>query len=266
MWGFVLVVVSLRGCRRLWEVVGVVAVVWRSSEQLRTGFSAARKAVVSAGDVVVVTWEGHAEAVLVPVGMWEAVTGSAVDGVGEDEVVVFSASQVPLGLAKVRAALDGGVAVAVAAHGVVKAVFVPVGWAREMLPELGLPPEDVPQEEVLVVYRSRRRVAALAAEFAGAADVVWEGDRRLSAGPTVIPVRGRAGLVAVAFVEDGRVARVRAVDRAGEWTDVSGTVSLAPVGECLTAQQVEALLPGTGVVLGAERVAPPGVWREFLAV
>ncbi|MFE3002785.1 hypothetical protein ACFXG4_48495 [Nocardia sp. NPDC059246] len=243
-----------------------MAVVWRSSEQLRTGFSAARKAVVSAGDVVVVTWEGRAEAVLVPVGLWEAVTGSAVGGAGEDEVVVFSASQVPLGLAKVRELLGQGVAVAVAAHKAVKAMFVPVGWAREMLPELGLPPGESLPEEVLVVYRSRRRAQALAAEFAGAPDAVWEGDRRLSAGPTVIPVRVRAGLVAVAYVEEGRVARVRAVDRAGEWADVSETVSLAPVGECLTAEQVDALLPGTGVVLGAERVAPPGVWREFLAV
>lgn len=155
-----------------------------------------------------------------------------------------------------------------------RAAFAPYDWARRAFPEWDLPevlkepPADKrPSKDcVQVVYRKSTTARDLLAEFADAPDPQWEVDRRLSGGPGRIPSERRAWLRGVVYVEDGVVARVRALDPEGAWEDATDNdkVSLAPVSAPLTREQVEQRLPGLRMFPGDQRLAPQGAPREYV--
>ncbi|WP_433635480.1 hypothetical protein [Nocardia sp. CA-120079] len=153
-----------------------------------------------------------------------------------------------------------------------RAAFAPYEWTRRAFPEWELPEvlkepsgDNRPAGDcVQVVYRKSQSARVLLDEFADAADPQWEVDRRLSGGPGRIPLDRRPWLRGVVYVEDGVVARVRALDPRGVWEDVSDKVSLAPVSAPLTREQVEEQLPTLRIFPGEQRLAAQGSPREYI--
>jgi hypothetical protein len=153
-----------------------------------------------------------------------------------------------------------------------RAAFAPYDWARSAFPEWDLPEvlkepaaDKQPSGDcVQVVYRKSATARDLLAEFVDSADPQWEVDRRLSGGPGRIPLDRRPWLRAVVIVEDGVVARVRALDPDGTWEDVTDKVSLAPVSAPLTREQIEERLPALRMFPGDQRLAPQGAPREYV--
>lgn len=227
-----------------------------------------------ANGVVVVRWTNVPEAVLLSPDRWES--GCAVKDVADSELTMVGTREMKSRLHELRTKLWRGHHTVVTFHNKPRAVLAPYAWAREVFPTLDLPEaeasrsSEAPQEDgpgqVMVVYRSRRTLEELAAEFAEADDPDWEIDRRLSAsrsGP--LPRERRERLRGLVYVTGGEVTRVRAVDPAGQWQDdPSGRYSLAPVSAPLTVEEIDAQLPTLQVYPGQAATAGQGSSREYL--
>ncbi|MFJ9371447.1 hypothetical protein ACIRRA_44600 [Nocardia sp. NPDC101769] len=240
-----------------------------TTKQMQKQFSPLSKQAAAHG-FVVVTWDGAPGAVMMSGEAWASAQREDEQlVVPEAECEQWAATDVPAKLAALHETMCAGRHVAALARGRLRAMIAPADWARRAFPLLGLPDSDAPEpaaaDQVLVMYRSRRAVQGWREEFADSPDPDREMDRRLSAGPTAIPLARRAQLRAVVYVLEGEVVRVRAVDTAGEWVELpGGTLSLAPVSDPLSHSEIDALLPGLGMYPGQPRAAAPGVRREFL--
>ncbi|MFE3280817.1 hypothetical protein [Nocardia sp. NPDC059239] len=242
-----------------------------TTKQMQKQFSPLSKHAAGHG-FVVVTWDGAPGAVMMSPEAWASAQREDEHLVVPDtECEQWAATDVPAKLAALHETLTAGRHVAASARGRLRAMIAPARWARQAFPLLGLPDPDAPEpaaaDQVLVIYRSRRAVQAWREEFAASPDPDWEMDRRLSAGPTAIPLPRRAQLRAVVYVLEGEVVRVRALDPAGEWVELpGGTLSLAPVSDALSHSEIDALVPGLGLYPGQARPAAPGVRREFINI
>lgn len=216
------------------------------------------------GQVIVAERANRPVAVLISHDVW--LIGQERAEVAARFIEVNSRSA-PASMKPIRERLSHGGHTKVTVDGQPKAVFMPYEQARELFPEWGLPqaPRDRDRTDcLLVVYRKARHLAELTTEFGDAADPDFEMDRRLSAGSARIPAERRARLRAVAYVHDGVVRRVRAIVPGGEWEDLPGPFSLAPVSAPLTSAQIARLPAELQLRPGQERVPRRGLWREYV--
>lgn len=240
------------------------------SEYLRDNWSQLVKEAANDG-VLVVAWWRVPEALMVSVGMWEI--GRRKVPVRESACVHVGSTRALHELRDVREDLQRGHHTVVEVRNKPRAVLVPYGWARLAYTELRLP--EVPEtpssrqglaeggELAIVVYRSTRMASRLAEEFGDAEDPVWEMDRRLSSSRGGIPPERQQRLRAVVYVEDGTVARVRAIEPGLEWGEQE-LRSLAPVSVPLLDAEIAERFPTLGLRPGDTRLAGKGSPREYV--
>ncbi|NKY53889.1 hypothetical protein [Nocardia vermiculata] len=234
-------------------------------DYLRNHLSAELSRAYRDGEATVVAWWDRPVGVLMSEGVWSQ--GREVVPVPDsviDEPMNSRAARPALRV--LREKLERGRHVTVTVYSDA-AVIAPYGWAREAFLRWDLPEllQPVPARGcVLVAYRSARMVKKLAGEFVGAVDPEWEIDRRLAEPQARISLDRRERLRGVVYVEAGRVVRVRTVDPEGQWVDLEGRVSLAPVSAPLTRAEIDSQLPGLGLYPGDQRLTPRGVSREYV--
>ncbi|MCU1645852.1 MAG: hypothetical protein JWN03_6127 [Nocardia sp.] len=209
-------------------------------------------------------------------GMWSEGQKTNKDLVVPDSHVRERAStDARINVADVVKDLAAGIHTVVMFRGAQRAVFAPYEWVRLAFPALGLTPlEDILADlasaardvgpHVMVVYRKTRTQGVLLEEFARSADPVWEADRRLSSLRGPVPSWRRAGLRAVVYVVDGKVARVRALDPGAAWEDLPGVFSLALVSDPLSRTEIDARFPSLKLCPGDERPTTAGSSREYI--
>ncbi|WP_280383191.1 hypothetical protein [Nocardia wallacei] len=229
------------------------------------------------GEVTVVTWWERPVGVLVRPDLWaEAQHEKPVESL---LVQRFGMREARQRLTEMREVAGRGKHTIVTVNRRDRAVYTPFAWADEVFGRMGLFDLSVAGESqvveddgaavagpecVLMLFRRAVTVAELLAEYAGSADPVLEMDRRLVVGPGRISAGRRRRLRGVVYVEDGVVARVRAVDPDGEWVNLPDRVSLAPVSAPLSAAEIDEWLPTLRMYPGDEKQPRQGAPREYV--